>query len=122
MLETLMGKLHVDFRWRLLTDAPDKSFLFGVTEGKDVGTWSSTACRAATCSSSSRRIAARALGEKEKQDQALPRRLIVTYRSLPDQPTHREFSDWNLTAQPPTRSSPSPLEGAKKIELKPMAQ
>jgi len=59
--------------------------------------------------------------EKEKPDQALPKRLIVTYRSLPDQPNFiAEFSDWKLNAQPTDAEFVfTPPEGAKKVEPKP---
>jgi hypothetical protein len=37
----------------------------------------------------------------EKSDQSLPRRLIVTYRSLPGEPNFiAEFSDWDFNIHP----------------------
>jgi hypothetical protein len=37
----------------------------------------------------------------EKSDRALPRRLIVAYRSLPGQPNFiAEFSDWDFSIHP----------------------
>jgi hypothetical protein len=40
-----------------------------------------------------------------ENDQSLPRRLIVTYRSLPGQPNFiAEFSDWNLNIHPSDRT------------------
>ena len=126
MLETLMGKLRVDFPLAdFLTDAPDKSFLFGVTEGKDVGT---VVIDGVPCShlffKQPPDIELELWVEKEKPDQAVPRRLVVTYRSLPDQPSFiAEFSDWNLAAKPTDAEFVfTPPEGAKKVELKPMAQ
>ena len=122
MLETLMGRLHVDFPLAdFLTDAPDKSFLFGVTEGKDVGT---VVIDGVPCShlffKQPPDIELELWVEKEKQDRAVPRRLIVTYRSLPDQPSFiAEFSDWKLTAQPTDAEFVfTPPEGAKKVEIK----
>ena len=57
----------------------------------------------------------------EKNDQALPRRLIVTYRNLPDQPSYiAEFSDWNFSIHPADAAFEftTPAD-AKQVELKP---
>ena len=123
MMEMVMGRLKVDFPLAdFLTDAPDKSFLFGVTEGKDVGT---AMIDGAPCShlffKQPPDIELELWVEKEKPDQALPKRLFVTYRSLPDQPSFiAVFSDWNLNAQPTDAEFVfTPPEGAKKVEPKP---
>ena len=51
--------------------------------------------------------------------QSLPRRLIVTDRSLPDEPNFvAELSDWNFTAHPPDAEFRfEPPEGAEKVRL-----
>ena len=55
-----------------------------------------------------------------KNEQSLPERLFITYRSIPGQPTFiASFSDWNLSA-PATDADFEfhPPEGATKVELK----
>jgi hypothetical protein len=56
----------------------------------------------------------------DKTEQAVPRRLIVTYRLLPGQPNFiAEFSDWNLSAHPSDAEFVfQPPAGAKEVELK----
>jgi hypothetical protein len=101
MLETLMGRLGVDFPLAdFLTDDPDKSFLFGITSGKEVGTATidGVPCR--------HLLFLQPPGIDlelwvEKNNRSLPRRLIVTYRSLPDQPSFiAEMFNWNFSVQP----------------------
>jgi hypothetical protein len=121
MLETLMGKLGVDFPLAdLLTNAPDKSFLFGVTSGREVGTATidGVPCR--------HLLFSQPPGIElelwvEKNDRSLPRRLIVTYRSLRDQPSFiAEFLDWNFSVQPSDHEFVfNPPEGAAQVNLKP---
>jgi hypothetical protein len=55
----------------------------------------------------------------DKTDQAVPRRLIVTYRLLPGQPNFvAEFSDWNFSAHPSDAEFVfQPPAGAKQVEL-----
>ena len=97
-----MGKLGVDFPLAdFLTDNPDKSFLSGVTSGQrgQCGD-QSMVCRAVTCCSPSHRESNSSFG-LEKNDRALPRRLVVTYRAEPGQPSLiAELSDWNFSAHP----------------------
>jgi hypothetical protein len=54
----------------------------------------------------------------EKTEQSLPRRLFVTYRSVPGQPNFiAEFSDWNLAAAATDADFVfKPPEGAKQVE------
>ena len=54
-----------------------------------------------------------------KAEQAVPRRLIVTYRLLPGQPNFiAEFSDWNFSAHPSDAEFVfQPPAGAKRVEL-----
>jgi len=123
MLETMMGRLHVDFPLAdFLTDAPDKSILFGVNSGREVNTVTidGVPCRHLL------------LAQPpdidlelwvEKNDQALPRRLVATYRDLPGQPSFiAEMSDWDFSAHPSDADFAfQPPEGAVQIELKPPA-
>jgi hypothetical protein len=123
MLETLAGKLGVDFPLAdLLTNAPDKSFLFGVTAGREVDTATidGVVCRHLLFTQSG--------GIEielwvEKNDRSIPRRLIVTYRSQRDQPSFvAELSDWNLDIHPSDAEFVfAPPEGAAQAELKPSA-
>ena len=83
-----------------LTEAPNKAFLTGVTSGRVVDT--------VTIDGSPylHLFFSQPPGiELElwlaKNDQSLPRRLIVTYRNLPGQPNFiAEFSDWNFNIHP----------------------
>ena len=82
-----MGKLGVDFPLAdFLTNNPDKSFLSGVTSGREVNTVTidGVPCR--------HLLFTQPPGIEleiwlEKNDKALPRRLVVTYRSEPGQPS-----------------------------------
>jgi hypothetical protein len=124
MLETLMGKLGVDFPLAdLITDAPDKSFLFGVTSGREVGAAmiDGVECR--------HLLFTQPPGIElelwvEKNDRSLPRRLIVTYRSQRDQPSFvAEFSDWSFDIHPSDAEFAfQPPEGVVKVDLKPAAK
>ena len=119
MLETAMGKLHIDFPLAdFLTDAPNKAFLTGVTSGKVVNTVTidGTPCK--------HLFFQQPPGIDlelwvEANEQALPRRLIVTYTNLPGSPSFIAlFSDWNLAAQPADSVFQfTPPPGATKVEL-----
>ena len=119
MLQTVVGERGVDFPLAdLLTDAPDKAFLLGVTSGRQVNTVviDGTPCRHLLFTQSP--------GIEielwvEGNERALPRRLIITYRSLPGQPSFvAEFSDWNLAAHPADAEFVfQPPEGAVPTEL-----
>ena len=123
MLKEAVGRLGVDFPLAdFLSDEPGKAFLTGVTAGRVVNTvtidgapydylfffqppgielelWLS------------------------KNEQSLPRRLIVTYRSLPGQPNFiAEFSDWNFNVSTPDSDFAfQPPAGAEQVALKPAA-
>ena len=81
MLETVMGKLGVDFPLAdFLTDNPDKSFLSGVTSGREINTVTidGVPCR--------HLLFTQPPGIEleiwlEKNDKALPRRLMKTWSS-----------------------------------------
>jgi hypothetical protein len=123
MLKVVMGRLHVDFPLAdFLTDNPDKSFLYGVTSGREVNTVTIDGVP------SRHLLFIQPPGIElelwvEKNDRSLPQRLIVTYRTLPDQPNFvAEFSDWDLSVQPTDAEFEfqAPV-GAKRVELKPAA-
>jgi hypothetical protein len=99
MMKEVMGRLGVDFPLAdFLTDNPDKSFLFGVTSGREVNTVTidGVPCRHLLF------IQPPSVELElwvEKNDRSLPRRLIVTYRNLPGQPNFvAEFSGWDIGA------------------------
>jgi hypothetical protein len=121
MLDTVMGKHGVDFPLTdFLTDTPDTSFLSGVTSGRVVNTVTidGVPCR--------HLLFTQPPGIElelwlEKNDKALPHRLVVTYRSEPGQPSFvAEFSDWNFSAHPTDADFAfQPPEGAVLVEMKP---
>ena len=121
MLETVMGKLGVDFPLAdFLTDNPVKSFLSGVTSGREINTVTidGVPCR--------HLLFTQPPGIEleiwlEKNDKALPRRLVVTYRSEPAQPSVvAEFSDWNFSVHPSdSEFAFQAPAGATQVELKP---
>ena len=119
MMETAMGKLHVDFPLAdFLTDAPNKAFLTGVTSGKVVGT-------AMVDGKEYRHLYFQQPPGIELElwlsanEQALPLRLIVTYANLPGSPSFIAlFSDWNLSAHTTDADFQfTPPPGATKVEL-----
>jgi hypothetical protein len=121
MLETVMGKLGVDFPLTdFLTNAPDKSFLSGVKSGREVNTVTidGVPCR--------HLLFTQPPGLElelwiEKNDKALPRRLVATYRSEPGQPSFvAELFDWDFSVHPSDAEFTfQPPEGAVQVELKP---
>ena len=101
MMQVVMGHFGVDFPLAdFLTDDPAKAFLMGVTSGREVNvaTIGGVQCR--------HLVFLQPPGIQlelwlEDNDQSLPRRLIVTYRSLPGEPNFvAEMSDWNFSVQP----------------------
>jgi hypothetical protein len=123
MLKEVMGRLHVDFPLAdFLTDDPAKSFLYEVTAGRVVNT---VTIDGVPCL---HLLFFQPPGIElelwvEKNDQSVPRRLIVTYRTLPDQPNFvAVFSDWNFSVHPTDAEFEFQApEGAKRFELKPAA-
>jgi len=123
VLKEAVGRLGVDFPLAdFLGEAADKAFLTGVTTGRVVNTvtidgapydhlfffqppgidlelWLS------------------------KNEQSLPRRLIVTYRALPGMPNFiAEFSDWDFNIHPSDAEFTfQPPAGSVQTELKPVA-
>ncbi len=123
MMQELIGRLGVDFPLAdFLAEAPNKAFLTGVTAGRIVGT--------VTIDGSPylHLLFSQPPGiELElwlgKNDQSLPKRLIVTYRNLPGQPAFiAEFSDWNFDIHPSDADFAfQPPPGGTAVELKPVA-
>jgi hypothetical protein len=119
IMEEVSDRLHIDFPLAdFLASDPAKSFLTGVTSGKEVDTVKidGTPCRHLFFTQSG--------GTElelwvENNDRALPRRLIVTYRALPGQPNFiAELSDWNIgvkTTDSEFQFQPPP--GATKVDL-----
>jgi hypothetical protein len=121
MMKEAMGRLGVDFPLAdLLTNAPAKSFLAGVTSGRVVNTVTidGVPCLHLFFSQPP------GLNVElwvEKNEQSLPRRLIVTYRELPGQPDFvAQFSDWNFSVRPMDADFVfQPPAGAVQTTLKP---
>jgi hypothetical protein len=123
MIEVAEKRLGADFPLAdLLTDDPAKSVLSGVTSGGQVGTAviDGVPCR--------HFFFDQAEGIElelwlEDNDRALPRRVIVTYRTLPGRPTFSaELSDWDLSPQVPDSVFVfQPPAGITQVEMKPTA-
>jgi hypothetical protein len=101
MMREAMGRLGVDFPLAdLLTDAPAQSFLSGVTQGEVVNT---VTIDGVPCV---HMFFVQPPGLElelwtENNEKSLPRRLVVTYRSLPGEPNFvAAFSDWNFSIHP----------------------
>ena len=119
MMQVVMGHFGVDFPLAdFLTSAPDKAFLTGITAGREVNTVTidGVPCR--------HLVFSQPPGIQlelwiEDNAQALPRRLIVTYGSLPGEPNFiAEMSDWNLTVHPSDAEFEfTPPEGAEQLQL-----
>ena len=123
MLKEAVGRLGVDFPLAdFLSDEPGKAFLTGVTSGRVVNTVTIDGAPY------DHLFFFQPPGiELElwvaKNEQSLPRRLIVTYRTLPGQPNFiAEFSDWKFNVQTPDADFAfQPPVGATQVELKPVA-
>ena len=123
MLKEAVGRLGVDFPLAdFLSDEPGKAFLTGVTSGRLVNTVTIDGAPY------DHLFFFQPPGiELElwvaKTEQSLPRRLIVTYRSLPGEPNFiAQFSDWNFNIQTPDADFAfQPPAGATQVELKPVA-
>ncbi len=123
MMQEVMGRLQVNFPLAdFLSDAPNKAFLTGATSGREVNT-------VTIDGADYRHLVFAQPGGIElelwvgKTEQALPRRLIMTYRSLPGQPSFiAEFSKWDFAAHPADAEFVfQPPEGATQVALKPVA-
>jgi hypothetical protein len=101
MWDTVADRLDIDFPLAdLLSSEPDKSVLLGVTSGKEVNvvTIDGVQCRHLLLTESP--------GVEielwvEKNDRALPRRVIITYRTMSGQPSVvAEVLGWNFSIHP----------------------
>lgn len=123
MMKEAMGRLGVDFPLAdFLSDAPDKAFLSGVTEGEVVNT---VIIDGIPCL---HMFFVQPPGLQlelwvENNAQALPQRLIITYRSLPGEPNFvASFSNWNFSIHPSDADFVfQPPPGAQRVALKPPA-
>ena len=113
--------LEID-RPDFLGEAPDKAFLTGVTSGRLVNTVTIDGAPYDHLFFSQPPGIELELW-LSKNEQSLPRRLIVTYRSLPGQPNFiAQFSDWNFNIHPADADFAfQPPAGATQVELKPVA-
>ena len=118
-LDEVTEKLNLDFPLAdFFSEAPDKSFLSGVTAGWQVGTGKVDGIECRHLFFSQRGGIDLELWV-EKNDAAIPHRLIVTYRLLPGQPNFvAEFVKWDA-APHPTESDFTfqPPAGATEIRL-----
>jgi hypothetical protein len=123
MLKEAVGRLGIDFPLAdFLSEAPHKAFLTGVTSGRVVNTVTIDGAPY------DHLFFFQPPGIElelwlSKNEQALPRRLIVTYRSLPGQPNFiAQFSDWNFNIHPSDADFAfQPPAGATQVALKPVA-
>jgi hypothetical protein len=123
MLQEVVGRLGIDFPLAdFLTEAPNQAFLTGVTSGRVVDTVTIDGAPYLHL------FFVQPPGIElelwlEKSEQALPRRLIVTYRDLPGQPNFiAEFSDWNFNIHPADADFVfQPPADATQVQLKPIA-
>ena len=123
MLKEAVGRLGVDFPLAdFLAEAPDKAFLSGVTSGRVVNTVTIDGAPYDHLFFSQPPGIELELW-LAKDQQSLPRRLIVTYRSLPGEPSFiAEFSDWNFNIHPSDAEFAfQPPPGAEEVALKPPA-
>jgi hypothetical protein len=100
MLHAMQKRLHVDFPLAdFIDNAPAKSVLFGITSGREVNTVTidGTPCAHLVFDQPGIEFEIWI----EKTDRAVPRRLVATYHSVPDQPIfYAAFSDWNFDIHP----------------------
>jgi hypothetical protein len=123
MLNVAESRLGIDFPLAdLLTDNPDKAVLSGITSGGQVGMASidGVACRHFFFIQSPDLELELWL---EDNDRSLPRRVYVTYRSLPGHPTFlAELSDWDFSVHPADGDFVfQPPTGVVKVEATPSA-
>ena len=123
MLKEAVGCIGVDFPLAdFLSEAPNKAFLTGVTAGRVINTITIDGVPYDHLFFSQPPGIELELW-LSKNEQALPRRLIVTYRSLPGEPNFiAEFSDWNFNIHPSDADFTfQPPADAVQAALKPVA-
>jgi hypothetical protein len=120
MIKEAEKKVGFDFPLEdFLSGTPDQSLLSGVTEGKIVNDVTIDGAPAQHLT-----LFQPPGLELElwltKDDKSLPKRLFITYRSVPGQPNFiATFSDWNFSVTPTDADFTfQPPEGAKQVELK----
>ena len=118
-MELITNKLGIDFPLSDFVDAaPDKAFLYGVTAGGDINTVTidGTPCTHWLFKQPGMDVEL----WLEKNDKAVPRRLIVTYTALPDRPNFiAEMSDWNFDVHPADSDFTfTPPAGAQQVDFK----
>lgn len=119
MIPVAESRLKIDFPLAdLLTGDPERSLLSGVTSGGQVGTATidGTPCRHFFFIQSPDLEFELWL---EDNDRALPRRLFVTYRSLPGHPSFlADLSEWDLSVHPSKDEFQfQPPSGVTRVEL-----
>jgi hypothetical protein len=120
MMKEAMGRLGVDFPLAdFLTNAPNKSFLSGVTAGEVVNTMTIDGIPCLHMFFSQPPGIELELWV-EKNEKSLPRRLVVTYRSLAGEPNFiATMSKWDFSAHPSDADFAfQPPPGAMQISLK----
>ena len=123
MMKEAVGRLGVDFPLAdFLSEAPNKAFLTGVTSGRLVDTVTIDGAPYDHLYFSQPPGIELELW-LSKNEQSLPRRLIVTYRSVPGEPNFIAlFSDWNFDIHPTDADFAfQPPAGAQQVALKPPA-
>ena len=121
MLDAAESRMGVDFPLSdLLADNPEKSALTGITFGGQVGTATigGVRCRHFFFEQAPDIDVELWL---EDNDRSLPRRVVMTYRSLPGRPNFiAELSDWDFSTQFPDSDFVfQPPAGVVKVELTP---
>jgi hypothetical protein len=119
MLDVASDRMGTDFPLAdLLTDNPERSVLSGIISGGQVGvaTIDGVVCRHFFFNQSPDLELELWL---EDNDRSLPRRVVVTYRSLPGHPTFvAELSDWDFSVRPADAEFVfQPPAGAVQVEL-----
>jgi hypothetical protein len=123
MMKEAMGRLGVDFPLAdFLTNSPSQSFLSGVTQGEVVNTVTIDGVPCLHMFFVQPPDLELELWT-ESNERSLPRRLIVTYRSLPGEPNFvAKFSDWNFSVRPTDADFAfQPPPGAVQVALQPRA-
>jgi hypothetical protein len=123
IMDMLTDKLRLEFPLAdLIADSPNDSLLADIVSGDQVGTATidGTPCRHFFFSQLPDLDLELWLEDNER---ALPRRIYITYRTLPGRPNFvAELSDWNFSIQPgDTEFVFAPAAGMTKVELKPRA-
>jgi hypothetical protein len=121
MISEAVGRLGVDFPLAdLLSSDPAKSVLSGVTAGRVVNTVTidGVPCQHLFFTQPGIELELWV----ENSERAVPRRLVVTYRSVAGEPSFiAEMSDWNFDVHPTDSDFVfQPPAGAVKVSLKPV--